>query len=229
MTEPAALELADVHKRFHTPRGEIHVLRGIDLVVRAGEFVALTGPSGSGKTTLLTLAGLLDRPTAGTISIRGRIASWDRDDEIHHVRAEGFGMVFQHFNLLTRRTVLDNVLFRYRYLPGQRDGREQRARATLASLGIADLADTPVRLLSGGEMQRVGLARALVHPPRCLLADEPTGNLDAHTARDVMDSLKRLNNDGMTILMVTHNDSLLPYCTRHVSLRDGRVKERGVA
>lgn len=229
MSAPPVLELADIHKRFDTPRGPVHVLRGVHLRVQPGDFLAITGPSGSGKTTLLTLAGLLDAPTAGTIAVQGRAIAWHREDEIRRLRSEGFGMVFQQFNLLTRRTVLENVLFRYRYLPGRHTEMEERARDTLSSLGIADLADTPVRLLSGGEMQRVGLARALVHPPRCLLADEPTGNLDADTAGEIMGILQRLHREGMVVLLVTHNDALLKFCTRHVTLRDGLLEERALS
>ncbi len=229
MTERVVLEFNEVHKHFRTPRGDVHVLRGVNLTVHPGEFIAITGPSGSGKTTLLTLAGLLDTPTSGTIAFRGRPISWDQEDEVRRLRGEGFGMVFQQFNLLTRRTVLDNVLFRFRYLSGPPADAEDRARETLATLGIADLADTPVRLLSGGEMQRVGLARALVYRPPCLLADEPTGNLDADTAREVMTILQRLKDEGMTILLVTHNTTLLTHCTRCVHLRDGLLEERPVS
>jgi len=219
------LEMRGVPKSFPGPAGPVSVLRGVDLAVDEGDFVAVTGPSGAGKTTLLMLAGLLDRPTGGTILFDGADVSGRDENWLCHYRRRKVGVVFQRFSLLPQRTVLENVLFRFRYLEHDRKQAGRQAREALEVMGLADKAQRRARLLSSGEMQRVAIARAVAEPPRLLLADEPTGNLDRDATRVVMDCFRRLNASGLTIMMVTHNEDLLEYCTRHLVCRDGRAEE----
>lgn len=221
MTAPL-LECQRVTKTFRDARGPVDVLREVALVIRPGEFVILTGPSGSGKTTLLNLAALLDRPTAGTIRFDGRDVTALSDTELARIRSRAVGMVFQKFHLLPHRSVLENVLFRWRYVEEPAD--PAAAAQALARVGLADIPHRPTRLLSAGEMQRVAIARAVALPPRLLVADEPTGNLDGRSADAIMTCFRELNASGMTILMVTHNERLLDYGTRHLVCRDGRLE-----
>ncbi len=220
---PPLLALEDVAKTYRTPAGDLPVLRGINLDVRRGDFIVLTGPSGSGKSTLLNLAALLDPPTAGRIRVRGEdTADWDERRRCRH-RAEGVGLVFQTFHLLPNRTALDNVRFRFRYTRTPPERARRLALAALADAGLADRAAHPARLLSGGEMQRVALARAIAQAPELLLADEPTGNLDAAAARLVRDRLSALHAGGLTILLATHNPEWLTCATRHWTCAEGMV------
>ncbi len=222
------LRMSAVSKSYPTPQGVVPVLHEVDLDVFPGEFVAVTGPSGSGKTTLLNLAALIDAPTAGRILFEGREVSALGEPELVALRKEKIGMVFQSFCLLMQRSVLENVLFRFHYL--DTDPAEARAQSeqALARVGLLGLADRPVRLLSGGEMQRVGIARAVAKRPRLLLADEPTGNLDAHAAAAVMECFRALNGEGITVLLATHNRALLSYCNRAVTCAEGAVAETAV-
>jgi putative ABC transport system ATP-binding protein len=183
----------------------------------------ITGPSGSGKTTLLNLAALLDRPSSGRLLLEGQDLSAMPEGGLCRLRKTRIGMVFQKFCLLPHRSALANVRFRFRYLESEPAAAEARAREVLAQMGLAGMADRPARLLSAGEMQRVAVARAVVLRPALLLADEPTGNLDASMARVVMECFRELNRQGLTILMVTHNTALLPYGTRRLMCRDGTL------
>jgi putative ABC transport system ATP-binding protein len=220
------LELRAVARRFAAPSGPVEVLRGADLRVRAGDFVAVTGPSGCGKSTLLHIAGLLDAPTSGAVIFEGRDVSRLGQADLCALRRDRVGMVFQAFRLLGHRSARENVLFRFRYTDLPRDGCAARADEALRALGVDGLAHRPARLLSGGEMQRVAIARAIALRPALLLADEPTGNLDGAAARSVMECFRELNRDGLTILMATHNEALLAYCSRHVACRDGALEAR---
>jgi putative ABC transport system ATP-binding protein len=215
-TGATVLEMRGVSKSFDTAHGAVHVLRSVDFAIANGEFIAVMGPSGSGKSTFLNLASLLDKPTSGKVVFEDADVSSMRERELCEVRKYRTGMVFQNFNLLTHRTALENVMFRFRYLQVPRREARDRAMETLQALGLEALASQPARLLSGGEMQRVAIARAVAQPPRLLLADEPTGNLDKESAHTVMETLKALNADGMSIILVTHNEALLPYCSRHL-------------
>ncbi len=219
------LRLAGVTKRFASPAGAVEVLRGVDADLHAGDFAALTGPSGSGKSTLLHLASLLDAPTSGGVLLLGRDTTPLRERERCALRAESVSLVFQKFCLLPHRTALQNVLLRFRHLPGvPRREQTARARAALERVGLAALADRRARLLSGGEMQRVAVARAIVVNPALLLADEPTGNLDADSAARIMALFGELHRDGMAILMATHNPALLPAFTRVLRMDAGRLR-----
>jgi putative ABC transport system ATP-binding protein len=228
MTHPRAapiLTLTDVSKSFATPHGATRVLQSVSLAIYPGEFVALTGPSGSGKTTFLNLAALLDRPTSGTIEFGGQEVSALDEPGMNRLRKHRIGMVFQRFCLLSHRTVLENVLFRFRYLDVPRTRAVSLARQALEEMNLTPHADQPARLLSGGEMQRTAIARAVAEPPDLLLVDEPTGNLDRDSAEGVMTCFQKLNRRGITILLATHNPALLKYCNRSLVCRDGTVIE----
>ena len=222
------LELENISKSYPGPQQAQRVLEGVNLSVAAGDFVGITGASGSGKSTLLNIISFLDVPSGGQVIFEGETVAWQDRQVLRRHRREYLGMVFQQFNLLTRRTVRENILFRYRYLPRKSVPRDlnDRADVLMTRLGIAEFADKPVRLLSGGEMQRVAIARALIHRPRMLVADEPTGNLDQQSAQQFMEILQDFNREGLTILLVTHNPALLDYCTRHIGYEDGRFVEK---
>ncbi|MCZ7591734.1 MAG: ABC transporter ATP-binding protein [Kiritimatiellae bacterium] len=220
------LSMRGVWKSFATPRGPVHVLRGVDLEIEPGSFVVITGPSGSGKSTFLNLASLLDTPTQGVVQFAGRVTSTLNEKELCELRKERLGMVFQKFCLLTHRSALENVLFRFRYLAVPHTEAQKSSERALARVGLAAQADQPTRLMSGGEMQRVAIARAVAQRPDLLVADEPTGNLDRAAAESVMEVFRDLNADGITILLVTHNESLLRFATRHLVCADGRLKDR---
>ena len=223
------LEMEAVQRTFLAATGPVPVLRHVDLAINAGDFVAITGPSGSGKSTLLNLAALLDQPTAGCVRLRGEDISRLDQDALCDLRKTAIGMVFQKFHLLPHRSALDNVRFRFRYTDTESAEARQRATDALEVLGVGALAERPARLLSGGEMQRVAIARAIALRPTLLVADEPTGNLDRTAAQGVMECFQKLNREGITILLVTHNHDLLRYCNRHFDCRDGKVFETEIA
>ncbi len=209
----------------HTLGGEVvHALRGVDLVVQAGEMVAVLGPSGSGKSTLMSCLGCLDRPTRGEYLLDGeRVEALD-DDRLADLRNRRIGFVFQGFNLLSRTSALENVALPLLY---DRAGRfpdpEAAAAEALRRVGLGDRLKHPPEALSGGQQQRVAIARALVTRPALLLADEPTGNLDTLTTAEIMALLQELHRGGLTIVMVTHELEVAAWCTRAVTLRDGRI------
>jgi ABC-type lipoprotein export system ATPase subunit len=216
-----------VARTFHPPAGPLPVLRGVDLELRAGEFAVLAGPSGSGKTTLLHLAALLDAPSAGRIRFDGRDTSGLDDAGRSRLRAEAIGLVFQQFHLLPGRSVLENVLFRFRYAPRPAAEARRRALEALERVGLAERADHPARLLSGGEMQRVAIARAAALPPRLLLADEPTGNLDAGASAGAVELLRGFAASGAAVLLATHNPALAAGAARVWDCGGGTVRPRG--
>jgi len=222
MNDPL-LEMQEVRKSFPAAHGSVEVLHNVNLCVYPGEFVAITGSSGSGKSTCLHLAALLDRATSGWVRFAGHDVSSLDERDLCGLRKQMVGMVFQNYCLLPRRSVLDNVLFRYRYVEHHREDAHASAARSLEVLGLQSMADRPVRLLSGGEMQRVAIARAITLRPRLLIADEPTGNLDRASTDVVMACFRQLNQSGITILLVTHNLELLQFCTRHVTCRDGSI------
>lgn len=222
-SRPSILKLENVSKSFATPHGPTTVLKSVSLAIHPGEFVAITGPSGSGKTTFLNLAALLDRPTSGTIQFGGQDVSALDEQGLNQLRKHRIGMVFQRFCLLSHRSVLENILFRFRYLDVPRPRALHLARQALAEMSLTPHADQPTRLLSGGEMQRTAIARAVAAPPDLLLVDEPTGNLDRDSAEGVMACFQKLNQRGITILLATHNPALLKYCNRSLVCHEGTI------
>jgi putative ABC transport system ATP-binding protein len=219
------ISVHDLVKTYRVGDVDVRALRGVTLDVVPGEFVALTGPSGSGKSTFMHLAGCLDRPTSGTYLLNGRAVSSLDTRELARVRNREIGFVFQGFNLLPRTTALEQVELPMLYGSGL-SGRERRARAAAAleAVGLGARLDHHPNQLSGGQQQRVAIARALVNRPALLLADEPTGNLDTRTSIEVMGIFQKLNAEGLTIVLVTHEPDIAEYGTRIVSFRDGRVR-----
>ena len=219
------IAVRDLTKTYTVGELEVPALRGVSLDVAPGEFVALTGPSGSGKSTFMHLLGCLDRPTAGHYVLNGRDVSTLDSRALAHVRNDEIGFVFQGFNLLSRTSALENVELPmlYRRGVGARERRD-RAAAALESVGLGERLDHHPNQLSGGQQQRVAIARALVNRPALLLADEPTGNLDTRTSVEVMQIFQHLNDDGLTIVLVTHEPDIAEYASRVVAFRDGRVR-----
>jgi putative ABC transport system ATP-binding protein len=204
---------------------DVHAVRGVSLEISQGEFVALMGASGSGKSTMMNIIGCLDRPTQGKYSLDGIDVSQLSRDELADIRNQKIGFVFQGFNLLSRTSALENVELPMLYTRQHLSGSSQRERAlkALDAVGLGDRADHKPNQLSGGQQQRVAIARALSNQPSLLLADEPTGNLDTRTSIDIMGVFQKLNDQGMTIVMVTHELDIAQYTKRMVVMRDGKV------
>jgi putative ABC transport system ATP-binding protein len=221
----AVILLQDIHKTYHTGDVDVHAVRGVSLEVAKGEFVALMGASGSGKSTMMNIIGCLDRPTGGKYLLDGIDVSQLSRDELADIRNQKIGFVFQGFNLLSRTSALENVELPMLYTRQRLAGPSQRERAlkALDTVGLADRADHKPNQLSGGQQQRVAIARALSNQPSLLLADEPTGNLDTRTSADIMGVFQKLNDQGMTIVMVTHELDVAQYTKRMVVMRDGQV------
>ncbi|MFY9509808.1 MAG: ABC transporter ATP-binding protein [Rubrivivax sp.] len=219
------LKMSRLGKVYRTERIETHALRGIDVEVKEGEFVAVTGPSGSGKTSFLNVAGLLEDASSGRYELDGSDVTTLDDDARSRLRNRAIGFIFQGFNLIPELNLHDNVdvPLRYRGLPAAE--RRERIAAALAQVGLASRARHYPAELSGGQQQRVAIARALAGRPRLLLADEPTGNLDTQMARSVMELLERINAEGTTIVMVTHDADLARRAQRHLHIIDGQVAD----
>lgn len=231
------IKLDEIHKIYHTGEVDVHAVRGVSLEILPGEFVAIMGSSGSGKSTLMNMVGALDHPTGGHYWLDGiDVSTLDRD-ALADIRNEKIGFVFQGFNLLSRTTALENVempmLYNRHRVPASE--QYQRAMRALELVGLGPRADHHPNQLSGGQQQRVAIARALVNQPTLLLADEPTGNLDTQTSMEIMGVFQKLNDQGITIIMVTHELDIARYNKRMVILRDGKivtdeiVKERLIA
>jgi len=217
------LKMQNLSKVYRTELIETHALRDFHLEVKDGEFVAVTGPSGSGKTTFLTIAGLLESPSGGVFELDGQDVSNLSDNARSRLRNAKIGFIFQAFNLIPDLSVLDNIEVPLRYRGMKAAERKQRAMQALERVGLAARARHLPNQLSGGQQQRVAIARALAGSPRFLLADEPTGNLDTHMARAVMDLLEELHRDGTTLIMVTHDPQQAARAQRHVQVIDGQV------
>jgi putative ABC transport system ATP-binding protein len=203
----------------------VHAVRGVDMEIRRGEFVAVMGPSGSGKSTFMNMIGCLDTPTAGSYWLNSQLVSELSDDQLARVRNKQIGFVFQTFNLLPRATALHNVELPLIYAGVSAKERRRRAEEKLALVGLADRIDHKPPEMSGGQRQRVAIARALVNDPALLLADEPTGNLDSVTSTDIMSQLTALNKEGQTIVLVTHEHDIAEYAKRQVHLKDGVIEQ----
>jgi lipoprotein-releasing system ATP-binding protein len=220
------VQLVNVHKSFNVGETtEVEVLHGIDLVLNAGEFVAIMGPSGSGKSTLLNLVGLLDRPTQGQLRITGMETTKLDDEALTQLRGHSIGFVFQYHHLIGAFSALENVMLPMVGMQGYPTAAiEARALALIDSVGLTPWRDTPATRLSGGQQQRVAVARALIMQPALLLADEPTGNLDTQSADAVFDLFRQVNRDhGTAVLLVTHNPELAQRCDRTIQVIDGLV------
>ncbi|MBI5396699.1 MAG: ABC transporter ATP-binding protein [Verrucomicrobia bacterium] len=219
------IKLDDLHKTYHTGEVEVLAVRGVSLEILPGEFVAVMGASGSGKSTLMNIVGCLDRPTSGRYFLDGTDVSELDTDELADIRNKKIGFVFQGFNLLSRTSALENVELPMLYRHDQHSARELREQATraLETVSLADRADHHPNQLSGGQQQRVAIARALVNQPALLLADEPTGNLDSRTSVEIMGVFQQLNEQGITIVMVTHETDIARFTKRNVVMSDGVV------
>jgi putative ABC transport system ATP-binding protein len=219
------IELKDIQKTYRIGDSEFAVLKGIDLQIEEGEFIALMGPSGSGKSTLLNIVGCLDRPTSGRFLLLGQDISLTSDDELARLRREELGFIFQTFNLIGRISVQKNVEVPMMLSGVARQNRKERALKLLDDVGLAHRSNFNPQNISGGERQRVAVARSLANDPRIIIADEPTGNLDLKNSNEVMKILGKLNQEGRTIIMVTHNPEITGNCSRVIKLRDGRIME----
>ena len=219
------LETQNLVKDYVLGGETVHAVAGVSLTIQRGEFVAIMGASGSGKSTFMNMIGALDVPTSGTLKIDGTDISHLTSDELADIRNRKIGFVFQQFNLLARTTALDNVATPLVYAGLSGPERRARATKTLEAMGLADrMTHTPAKL-SGGQQQRVAIARALVTEPLMLLADEPTGALDTVTSGDIMGIFQRLNDDGITVIVVTHESDVAEYAQRRILFRDGKVIE----
>jgi len=219
------IKLQDIHKIYHTGEVDVHAVRGVSLEIFPGEFVALMGASGSGKSTMMNTLGCLDRPTRGSYLLDGIDVSQLDRDQLADIRNQKIGFVFQGFNLLSRTSALENVELPMLYTRQRLVGGSQRERAlkALKTVGLSDRADHTPNQLSGGQQQRVAIARGLANEPSLLLADEPTGNLDSRTSVEIMGVFQKLNDQGITIVMVTHELDIAQYTKRMVVMRDGKV------
>lgn len=220
----ALISLSKVKKSYKL--GEdvlVEALRGVDLEIKKGEFVAIVGPSGSGKSTLMHMIGILDKPTSGTVNLDGKDISKLKEEELAVIRNKYIGFVFQAFNLLSKTSASDNVELPLIYSGDSKATRKKKAEEELTKVGLGERLDHTPSQLSGGQQQRVAIARALVTKPSLILADEPTGNLDSKSGREILDLLKSLNKDGNTIVLVTHDMDIAKNAKRIVEIRDGVI------
>ena len=218
------INVKDIKKSYTVGTQEVNALRGINLSVEKGEFISIMGPSGSGKTTLMNIIGCLDTPSSGEYELNGNLVSKLEDDELARIRNKEIGFVFQSFNLLAKNSVLDNVMLPLKYAGFDRSEAVKKSNEVIYKVGLTDrLAHTPAEL-SGGQQQRVAIARALVNKPSIIFADEPTGNLDSKTGKEVMTIFKELNASGQTIILITHEESIANQSNRIITIKDGLIK-----
>ena len=222
MTEPV-IRVAGLGKSYETAAGLFPALRGVDLEIRPGEFIAIMGPSGSGKSTFMNLLGCLDTPSSGDYFLAGRNVAHMDKDALAILRNRTLGFVFQGFNLLPRMSLQDNVALPLVYAAVDKESRRAAAREMLDKVGLGNYAESLPNRISGGQQQRVAIARALVNKPRLLLADEPTGNLDSHTSEEIMALFGELNREGITVVLVTHEPDIAAHARRQVRFLDGQL------
>ena len=217
--------IKDLHKHYETAAGPFPVLKQVNLSIESGDFVAIMGPSGSGKSTFMNILGCLDKPSHGEYTLDGNKVSQLEDAALAKVRNQTIGFVFQGFNLLARSSLLDNVALPLVYAGVSKPERHSRAKKLLEKVGLGQYLNSRPNQISGGQQQRVAIARALVNQPRLILADEPTGNLDSITSEEIMGLFQELNQDGITIVLVTHELDIAEHASRQVRFLDGRVVE----
>jgi putative ABC transport system ATP-binding protein len=219
------IRVEDLHKYYQLGETRVHALRGVSLEIRGGDFVAIMGASGSGKSTFMNILGCLDKPSSGRYLLEGIDVSKHDKKSLALIRNQKIGFVFQGFNLLARTTAQENTELPTLYTKISKQERERRAAESLAMVGLADRAHHFPSQMSGGQQQRVAIARALVNRPSILLADEPTGNLDSRTSVEIMEIFQRLNDAGLTIVLVTHEHDIAQYAKRVLVFRDGRIRK----
>jgi len=220
---PAVIELKNLTKTYKLGDETLNALDGIDCTIQAGEFVAITGPSGSGKSTLANIIGGLDKPTGGTVVVDGQDLSHVRDRQLSDYRNHHIGFVFQSFNLQGTQTALENVMLPLVFARMKSKERKARAKECLEAVGLGDRLKHKPSQLSGGQRQRVAIARALAVKPNIILADEPTGNLDSARGEEIMKLLKDLNKQGITLIIITHDNSIAKQAGRIINIKDGKV------
>ncbi len=218
------IDLKNIIRNFQLGPQTVHVLKGINLTIKKGEYVALMGPSGSGKSTLMNLLGCLDTPTSGSYMIANRDVSKMNDNQLADVRNKEIGFVFQTFNLIPRQTALQNVALPLVYAGEKKEKRISRAKKVLDEVGLSDRITHKPNQLSGGQRQRVAIARALVNSPSIILADEPTGNLDSSTSNEIMKLFEEIHKNGNTLIIVTHEEEIAQHANRIIRLKDGEIE-----
>jgi putative ABC transport system ATP-binding protein len=217
------IEIAGLYKDYETPAGVFPVLKDVNLKITEGEYVAIMGPSGSGKSTFMNILGCLDCPTKGEYKLVNQSVKSLNGNELAKLRNKTIGFVFQGFNLLPRSSLLDNVSLPLVYANDSKFLRDEKSKKLLAKVGLGKYLDSKPNQISGGQQQRVAIARALVNQPKIILADEPTGNLDSKTSEEIMDLFDTLNKEGITIIIVTHENDIADHAKRQISFLDGKI------
>ena len=219
------IEIAGLYKDYDTPAGVFPVLKDVNLTIEEGDYVAIMGPSGSGKSTFMNILGCLDRPTKGEYKLDNQSVKSLNGNELAKLRNKTIGFVFQGFNLLSRSSLLDNVSLPLVYASDTKSLRDEKSKKLLEKVGLGQYLNSKPNQISGGQQQRVAIARALVNQPRIILADEPTGNLDSKTSEEIMDLFNKLNKEGITIIIVTHENDIADHASRQVRFLDGKIVE----
>ena len=224
MTKPV-IEIQGLYKDYNTPAGVFPVLKDVNLIIDEGDYVAIMGPSGSGKSTFMNILGCLDRPTKGEYKLDNQSVKSLNGNELAKLRNKTIGFVFQGFNLLSRSSLLDNVSLPLVYASDTKSARDEKSKKLLEKVGLGQYLHSKPNQISGGQQQRVAIARALVNQPRIILADEPTGNLDSKTSEEIMALFNSLNKEGITIIIVTHENDIAEHASRQVRFLDGKIVE----
>jgi len=217
--------LSGIHRYFQVGEQTVHALNGIDLAIGHGEYVSVMGPSGSGKSTLLNIIALLDQPSAGQYLLNGKDVTRQSDDELAKIRRDNIGFVFQFFHLIPRLTAAENIEMPMILAGIDTKQRKQRVRQALASVNLLDRAEHKPNQLSGGQLQRIAIARAMIMQPAILLADEPTGNLDSKSGQDIIELLENLNKQGVTLMIITHDNNIGERAKRRIRIVDGEIEK----